>query len=198
MGLFSRRRGAADNGGDAAAQKAFKQGQREFDAGRFRAAAAVFRDVVAMAPDSPNSQFLLGASLFKVGDFSAAIEPLRRCVAMRPEHAEAHLVLGMSLGRLDHFDEADEHLARAAFLGDEQARRILPTAGAEYCRRCGGVARFADAEPTADIVVAGPGLGLACDSCRTVLCGTCVSGGESGPMRFVCPECDGRLRVLTR
>lgn len=107
MGLFRRRRAAAgDDGGDAAVRKAFKQGQRAFAAGRFDAAAAIFRDVVAMAPDSPNSQFLLGASLFKAGDSSAAVEPLRRCVAMRPEHAEAHLVLGMSLGRLDQFDEA--------------------------------------------------------------------------------------------
>lgn len=198
MGLFSRRRAAADDGGEAAARKTFERGQREFAAGRFDAAAAIFREVVAVTPDSPNSQFLLGASLFKAGDVSAAIEPLRRCVAMRPDHAEAHLVLGMSLGRLDQFDEADEHLARAAFLGDEQARTILPTVGAQYCRACGGVARFADAEPTADIVVAGPGLGLTCDGCHTVLCGTCVSGNESGPMRLVCPECDGKLRVLTQ
>jgi tetratricopeptide (TPR) repeat protein len=200
--MFGRRRrrdGGTQGDRDATAKKAFERGQREFAAGRYAAAAAIFREVVALTPDSPNSQFLLGASLVKTGDSQGAVDPLRECLAMRPDHAAAHFVLGVSLGRLDRFDEAEEHVAKAAWLGDRQALDRLPTIGADYCRTCGRAARFGQIDnPDADIIVGAFGGGWTCADCHTVLCGTCVSGGQGRLFVRACPDCGGRLRVLTK
>jgi len=197
--MFGRRGGRAGGDRDAAAKKAFERGQRDFTAGRYAAAAAVFREVVALAPDSPNSQFLLGASLFNSGDSQGAVGPLRACLAMRPGHAEAHFALGMSLGRLDEFDDAAEHIAKAASLGDRQALDMLPDIGADYCRTCGRAARFGQVDnPDATIIIGIQGIGWTCADCHTILCGTCVSGGQGGLFSRACPNCGGRLEVLTK
>ncbi|MFI6344346.1 tetratricopeptide repeat protein [Streptomyces sp. NPDC050560] len=219
MGLFGRKRPSsrsAGQGGDAMAVRTFDRAKREFLAGRFEAAAALFREVVALAPDSPNSQYLLGASLFKAGDSGAAAAPLRRSVEMRPEHAEARLVLGMSLGRLGEFAEAEVHMAKAASLGDRQARGLLPGIGIDYCRACGGPAHFragdngdgGDGEGGEGvggeggggpaIIVTDINAGMRCARCHTVRCGPCATGGRLGPMILDCPDCGGPLEVLTR
>ncbi|GAA4704453.1 Tetratricopeptide repeat-containing protein [Promicromonospora umidemergens] len=197
--MFGRRRGITGRDSDAAAKKAFERGQREFAVGRWAAAAREFRTAVALAPDSPNSHFLLGASLFNSGDSRGAVEPLRACLAMRPDHADAHFALGVALGRLDQLDDAADHIAKAASLGDRQALDMLPNIGADYCRRCGRAARFGQINnPDADIFVGSIGIGWACTGCRTILCGTCVSGGQAESWVLACPSCGGRLSVLTR
>ncbi|GGT84229.1 tetratricopeptide repeat protein [Streptomyces coeruleorubidus] len=199
FGRFGRRGAGGQGDRDAAAEKAFERGQREFSAGRYAAAASVFREVVTLAPDSPNSQFLLGASLFNSGDSRGAVDPLRACLAMRPDHAAAHFALGMSLGRLDEFDDAAEHIAKAASLGDRQALDMLPNIGADYCRTCGRAARFGQIDDQdADIVIGTIGGGWTCADCRTVLCGPCISGGRAGPFVRACPDCGGRMLVLTK
>ncbi|WP_163505784.1 tetratricopeptide repeat protein [Fodinicola acaciae] len=195
MRWFRRDGGQADR--DAAAKKEFERGKRELEAGRFEAAVATFRRVVALTPDSPNSQFLLGVALYKAGDSAGAVEPLRRCVAMRPDHAEAHLVLGGSFGRLEDYDQADVHLAKAASLGNLQARERLAKVGADFCRKCAAPAKFSAGDTDADVVVAHFGMGLRCASCHAVLCGRCASGGHEGPMLRTCPDCGGRLDWLS-
>lgn len=203
MRFFGRRREPAERSWesrDALAKKGFARAKQEFAAGRFDTAAAIFREVVALTPDSPNSQFLLGASLMKAGDPGAAVGPLRRCVAMRPEHAEGLFLLGVSLGRLDKFDEAAEHVAKAAALGDEQALARLPMIGIDYCRHCARPAEFRTGLSDTDIVIVDIKAGWTCAGCRTVLCGTCAGGatGASPGVKIpVCPDCGGRLRVLT-
>lgn len=116
----------------------------------------------------------------------------------RYDHAEAHFALGMSLGRLDQFDDAAEHVAKAASLGDRQALDMLPNIGADDCRTCSRAVRFSQIDnPDADITVGTHGIGWTCADCRTVLCGICVSGGQAGPFVRACPDCGGRLRILT-
>jgi tetratricopeptide (TPR) repeat protein len=197
MPWWSRGRGTAGPDRDARAEKLFGQGQQELDAGRLDAAVATFRQVVKLTPDSPNSQFLLGAALFKAGDSEAAVAPLRQCIAMRPEHPEAHLVLGMSLGRLGRFDEAEDHMARAASLGDRQARELLPELGIDLCHTCERPVRFGRGSD-ADIVVMGPRMGVTCADCHTVRCAPCANRGRFGVMQRDCPDCGGPLRLLTR
>lgn len=197
MRWFGQGRGEAGQSPDAAAEAAFTRGQREFDAGRFDAAAAMFRQAVALAPDSPNSQFLLGAALLEAGEAHAAIGPLRRCIAMRPEHAIAHLTLGVALGRLHQFDEADVHVARAASLGDQQARERLLTMGADFCRRCARPVTIAAPSSTA-ITYVGPKFGMHCAGCHTVVCVPCALNGQSVSIGSACPDCGDPLRVLTR
>jgi hypothetical protein len=127
------------------------------------------------------------------------VDPLRASLAIQPDHAEAHLALGVSLGRLDQFDEAAEHIAMAASLGDRQALDRLPKIGADYCRTCGGAARFGQIDNSdADIIVGTGRTGWYCMECETILCGTCVSGGQQGLLMLACPDCGGGLRVLTR
>ncbi|MFD7407352.1 hypothetical protein ACFV7R_32855 [Streptomyces sp. NPDC059866] len=99
---------------------------------------------------------------------------------------------------MDEFDEAEEHMAKAASLGDRQVRELLPQIGIDYCRKCTRPAQFRSGGTDADIVFVDIKAGMECAKCRTVLCGTCASGGRLGPVSLACPDCSGQLRVLTR
>jgi tetratricopeptide (TPR) repeat protein len=200
MELFNRHRDRGGAGVDrvAEAKEAFARGQREFAAEHFDTAASIFRTVVALTPDSPNSQFMLGVSLFKAEDLEAALEPLRRCIALRPEHDDAHFILGVALGRMDKFKEAETHLARAASLGNQQAQERLPRVGADYCRRCARAVQISGNVEDADIIFLTPDDGLSCADCHTVLCTACAGMGPGPQPRPGCPDCGGRLRLLTR
>lgn len=195
MGLFSRGHDRQDrNLAAGGAEQAFERGRQEFAAGRFDAAARYFAVAVTVTPDSPKTQFLLGASLFNAGDSKAAIDPLSQCIAMLPEHAEAHFALGMALGRVDKLDEGLEHIAKAASLGDEKAREMMPRLGADYCRKCAKPADFGSVKTDADVIIVGPRIGMICADCHIVLCGPCARRDQ----RLDCPDCGGSLQVLTR
>lgn len=147
-----------------------------------------------LAPQSVESQFLLGASLLRAGDTGASVGPLRRCIEMEPDHADARNALGMALGRLGQEEEADRQLARAAHLGHVQAPQTLAAMGMDYCRRCVAPVK-AGARSDADVLVMTPEFGLECLGCRTILCGACATrtGGDLSPP---CPECGGELVPL--
>lgn len=185
-----------------AAIRLHQRGQRELSEDRFEAAAKTLSEVVALTPDSANSQYLLGVAFFKSGDASAAIEPLRRCVAIRDEHAEAHLLLGVSLGRAEQFDEAEVHLAKAASLGDQQARERLRGLASDFCRECAGPAHLfsGDADDAeADVYVITERAGMVCTACRTVRCASCMSGGGLGVATGLeCPDCGGQTEIARR
>lgn len=198
MGLFRNRRSRRDCDRVAEAGDAFVAGQREFAAGRFDAAVSLFRTAASLTPESPNSQFMLGAALLKIGKPKAALEPLRRCIALQPDHDDAHLTLAVALGRMERFEQAETHLARSASLGNRQARERLLRVGADYCRRCARSVRIASGEGDgANIRFLTMDIGLRCTDCGTVLCTACAGIGPGVQAPRPCPDCDGRLRPLT-
>jgi len=120
------------------AEEFFEEGQREFSLGRYRQAAAAFESSIRLAPEVPNSHFLLGASRLNAGDIADTLVPLAQCVYLEPGHADARNGLGMTLRWLGRTEEATVHLARAAYLGNPQARATLTEMEVGYCSRCGG------------------------------------------------------------
>lgn len=120
------------------AEKFFEEGKREFSLGRYRQAAAAFESSIRLAPEVPNSHFLLGASRLNAGDIADTLVPLAQCVYLEPGHADARNGLGMTLRWLGRTEEATVHLARAAYLGNPQARATLTEMEVGYCSRCGG------------------------------------------------------------
>jgi hypothetical protein len=198
MPLFGRSRRSAPAPDRTVAQRAFERGKRAyFDEEDYHRAAAEFRRAVDLAPDSVESQCLLGASLLKTGDNEGALPPLRRCLAIVPDHDVAHYLLGMALGRLDEFDEGERHLARAAYLGNAPARDMLSRLAIDYCRKCArAVHRSAPVE--ADVVIQSPPFGARCDGCGNVMCWACFipPGAESavGVADPPCPDCGRPMR----
>lgn len=187
MGLFNRRRS-----GRALAEQAFERGKHAyFDEGDFHEAAAEFRRAVELAPDSADSQCLLGAALVQTGDNDGALGPLRHCLNLVPEHDVAHYLLGMALGRLHRFDESQTELAKAAHLGNAPAREMLSSLGLDYCRKCArAVHRSAPVE--ADIVFQAPPFGAVCPGCGIVICWACfIPAGAESHISSGNPSCPG-------
>ncbi len=179
------------------AKAAFTRGKNLFfHEQRYGDAALAFATAVELAPDSVDSQFLLGASLLRSGATQESIGPLRRCVELDPNHADGHNALGMALGRLEHHVESDRHIARAAYLGHVQAPQTLKATGMDYCRQCRGPTHAAD-DVAADILVVAPGIGWACAACRTVLCHLCAGENVVG-LSPACPRCRTQMTPLLR
>jgi tetratricopeptide (TPR) repeat protein len=63
-------------------------------AGRLEEAAALWAEIVAAAPGSPEARANLGAALLELGRFAEAEAELRRALAMAPDAAWAHAGLG--------------------------------------------------------------------------------------------------------
>jgi tetratricopeptide (TPR) repeat protein len=193
MGLldrFRRRTGGRPEDQRAIAEQAFERGkQAYFHHDDYRQAAAEFARAVELAPDSVDSQCLLGASLVQLGDNDGAIPPLRQCLALAPEHDVGHYLLGMALSRLDRFDEGEVHLAKAVQLGNEPARELMTKLGIDYCRKCTRpVHRSAPIE--ADVVFRSPPFGAKCPDCGMVICWACfVPAGETSHIDVQNPPC---------
>jgi tetratricopeptide (TPR) repeat protein len=95
--------------------------------GRLAEAAALWREIVAAAPQSPEARANLGGALVELGEFDAAEAELRRAVAMKPDAAWAHYHLGR-LFLLTHRwapAEAAFEAALARAPGDAKTRLAL-------------------------------------------------------------------------
>ncbi|MBV9844430.1 MAG: tetratricopeptide repeat protein [Kutzneria sp.] len=131
----------------AAASRAehfFQQGKNFFAQKDYPRATEAFDAAIRLAPDVPNSQFLLGVSRVRSGDVPGALVPLARCVYLEPEHPDGLNALAMTLRWLGRDDDAVIHLARAAYLGNLQAPDTLAAMGMDFCRTCSGPVRLSD------------------------------------------------------
>lgn len=75
---------------------AWDEGVAAFHAGRFREAAAEFREVVDRSPEAPEGHYMLGLSLLRQKRTSDALESLGRAVELRPEEAAYRLALAQA------------------------------------------------------------------------------------------------------
>lgn len=136
---------------DAARRSQSADAAQAMSAGRFDAAARIFRDLLQAAPDEPGLLMNLGMALAMGGREVEAIAPLERAVSLDHSLVPAHLFLGSSYLALGQPAKAIPPLERAvaARLGDVESRRLLarayvaadrPTDALIHLRRITGIA----------------------------------------------------------
>jgi len=99
-----------------AADQAFDEGMRCFDAGDLRAAAAAFERVLALDPGFERAHYQLGNVRQDEERWSDAEAHFRAALALVPLHAEAHNNIGVVLQVLGRTAEAEASFQRAAEL----------------------------------------------------------------------------------
>jgi tetratricopeptide (TPR) repeat protein len=65
-------------------QSALRLAQQHRDAGRFRNAETIYREIIAQRPDHAESPHQLGLLAYHEGRHADAIEPLRQAIALKP------------------------------------------------------------------------------------------------------------------
>jgi tetratricopeptide (TPR) repeat protein len=88
------------------AGKLLRSALEHHQAGRFAAAEAAYRQILAEVPDHPDALNLLGLLAHQVGRNDAAEELIRRAIRLAPGHAHGHLNLGNVLQAMGRLDEA--------------------------------------------------------------------------------------------
>jgi len=86
-------------------------------AGNFEAAAAIYRQVLARAPDQPDALYLMGCLAHQTGDSAGAVGLLERAVLARPGKGEYHYALGNAHAKLANYELSESHLRQAIGLG---------------------------------------------------------------------------------
>jgi len=102
-------------------QEALRLAQQHRDAGRFRQAETIYREIVAQRPDHAESHHQLGLLAYQEGRHAEALEPLRRAIALKPRTWSFHTNLGAALAALEHWDEAVTAYGLALELAPERA-----------------------------------------------------------------------------
>ena len=87
-------------------QDALRLAQQHRDAGRFREAETIYREILAQRPDHAESHHQLGLLAYHEGRHADAIEPLRQAIALKPGAWNFHTNLGAAFAALDRADEA--------------------------------------------------------------------------------------------
>jgi cytochrome c-type biogenesis protein CcmH/NrfG len=90
-------------------------------AGRVAEAEAIYREVLAIAPDHADSLHLLGMIAYQNGDLDAAAQSIRQAIAQHENAASYHCNLGNVLQAQDKLDEAAASFERAIALGPDLA-----------------------------------------------------------------------------
>jgi Flp pilus assembly protein TadD len=102
-------------------QDALRLAQRHRDAGRFRDAESIYREILAQRPDHGESHHQLGLLAYQEGQHEVAIESLSRAVELKPEAWNFHTNLGAAFAALDRGDEAITAYLRALALRPDRA-----------------------------------------------------------------------------
>jgi len=102
-------------------QDALRLAQRHRDAGRFRQAETIYREILVQRPDHAESHHQLGLLAYQEGRHAEALEPLRRAIALKPRTWSFHTNLGAALAALEHWDEAVTAYRLALELAPERA-----------------------------------------------------------------------------
>jgi tetratricopeptide (TPR) repeat protein len=87
--------------------------------GDIDAAAALYREAIALQPDLLEAHVDLSGVLWRLEDFAGALAHARTAVGLAPQHAYAQRILGTSLLHLNRLAEAEHHLRRALELQPE-------------------------------------------------------------------------------
>ena len=90
-----------------------EQGRAQLEAGRYREAADVLADAVALNPSDPVAWRLLGGALSALGDRAGARAAFERVVVLEPSRAKNHYNLGLAYLKEGQRAEARTHLSHA-------------------------------------------------------------------------------------
>ncbi|MGA8033262.1 MAG: tetratricopeptide repeat protein, partial [Casimicrobiaceae bacterium] len=120
----SMRRGRPAADGDAHAavnspRGSIQAGIEHHVAGRLPLAEAVYRELLASAPDDFDVLQRLGAVCYEQGKAAEALPFMQRAVALRPDAHAAHANLGAAYLALGQLDAAHEALTRALALAPD-------------------------------------------------------------------------------
>ena len=99
-----------------------KMGQKDMPA-----ALGFLRKGLAISPDSPDANYLLGVILLKNNQVAAAVKPFKRVLKVQPKNLNSRVNLGVAEGRLGHYDAARREFRRVLQLNPKhrQARYNL-------------------------------------------------------------------------
>ena len=90
---------------------------------------ALYRDVVAKAPDLPRGHLNLAIYLARTGDRAGAIEHMLEVVRLYPPHFDAHYALGQQFALDERFEEAEDHFLEATRINPESAAAYAALGG---------------------------------------------------------------------
>jgi predicted O-linked N-acetylglucosamine transferase (SPINDLY family) len=102
-------------------QQTFELAVRHHQALRLGEAEALYRQVLAHAPDQPNCLHGLGGVLLQAGRVAEALDALGRVAALQPEEAIYQHAVGMALATAARYDEAAVAFERAVSLNPNLA-----------------------------------------------------------------------------
>ncbi len=160
-------------------QQAFEAARLHHHGGRLVEAEAIYRQILAVAPERADVTHLLGVLAGQTGRSAEAVALLRQSIAMRPAHAEAHKNLGIALKATGQLDEAEASFRQALALKPDYAEACknlgstLHQAGrvdeaiAAYRRAIALNPRFSDAHDNLGVALREKGLlDEAASACR--------------------------------
>ncbi|WP_295541214.1 TIGR03032 family protein [uncultured Thiohalocapsa sp.] len=101
------------------------KGVAHHQAGELEAAAAAFREALAVQPDFLPARYNLGVTLNDLEHFAEAIAELEQVVADEASHADAHRALGFAHSQLRDIEAAIHHLRQAISIRPDFAEAHL-------------------------------------------------------------------------
>ena len=102
-------------------QGLFEAARVHHQSGRLVEAEAIYRQILAVAPERADVTHLLGVLAGQTGRSEEAVALLRQSIALRPDHAEAHKNLGIALKASGRLDEAEAAFRQAIALKPDYA-----------------------------------------------------------------------------
>ncbi|HYD66563.1 tetratricopeptide repeat protein [Azospirillum sp.] len=108
----------------APAEALFAEAVRLHGAGRAAEAEALYRRLLAVAPDHVNALNNLGIALRQLGRLEEAIAVYRRVIGLKPDFADPHYNTGVALQKLGRMEAAAQAYARAAELRPGYAQAL--------------------------------------------------------------------------
>lgn len=121
--------------GQASPQTLLLRAQQQAEAGDFEGAESSLGEVLAVLPEEPGANALLGLVLVKSGRFGEATGPLRLALRGRPNDLQLWNALGVACGQVFDAESARQAFARVATLQPESPQVHFNLALA--ARRCG-------------------------------------------------------------
>ena len=106
---------------DAMSNDDFSLAVRQFNAGAFDEAAALFRRLAKIHPGQFAVWLYWGVTSARLGDDRAAIKRLKKAISIQPSSPEAHNNLGLSLRTLGRFKNAAASFKRAIAINPDYA-----------------------------------------------------------------------------
>ena len=107
--------------GGAAERNLLQQALEHHRAGRFPQAEALYRQILEVRPDHPDTLNFLGMLAHQVGKSEIAVKLIGRVLNSRPDYVDAHINLGLILNDQGRLEEAEISFRRALVLRPDYA-----------------------------------------------------------------------------